>query len=60
MAEAIVDLVATGKTLKENSLIKIDDLFYSTARLIGNPLSMRLDDNHLRDIILSIESINVI
>ena len=60
MAEAIVDLVATGKTLKENGLIKIDDLFYSTARLIGNPLSMRLDDNHLRETILSIESTNVI
>ena len=59
MAEAIVDLVATGKTLKENGLIKIDDLYYSTARLIRNPLSMRLDDNHLRDTILSIESINV-
>ena len=60
MAEAIVDLVATGKTLKENGLIKIDDLYYSTAKLIGNPLSMRLDDNHLRDTILSIESNNVI
>ncbi len=43
MAEAIVDLVATGKTLKENGLSKIDDLFYSTARLIANPLSIRLD-----------------
>ena len=60
MAEAIVDLVATGKTLKENGLIKIDDLFYSTARLIGNHLSMRLDDNHLRDTILSIESTNAL
>ena len=60
MAEAIVDLVATGKTLKENGLIKIDNLFYSTARLIGNPLSMRLDDYHLRDTILSIESTNAL
>ncbi len=56
MAEAIVDLVATGKTLRENGLIKIDDLFYSTARLIANPLSIRLDRNSLRDVILSIES----
>ena len=56
MAEAIVDLVATGKTLKENGLNKIDDLFYSTARLIANPLSIRLDSNPLRDVILSIES----
>ena len=56
MAEAIVDLVATGKTLKENGLNRIDDLFYSTARLIANPLSIRLDSSPLRDVILSIES----
>jgi len=60
MAEAIVDLVATGKTLKENGLIKIDDIYYSTARLIANPLSLRVDNKALQDIILSIESsINV-
>lgn len=56
MAEAIIDLVATGKTLKENGLIKIDDLFYSTARLVANPLSIRLDNTPLRDVILAIES----
>ena len=56
MAEAIVDLVATGKTLKENGLSKIDDLFYSTARLIANPLAIRLDSDPPR-IILSIESL---
>ena len=56
----IRDRVATGKTLKENGLIKIDDLYYSTARLIGNPLSIRLDDNNLRDTILSIESTNAL
>ena len=38
--------------------MKIDDLYYSTGRLFGNPLSMRLDDNHLRDAILAIESTN--
>ena len=58
MAEAIVDLVATGKTLKENGLIKIDDIYYSTARLIANPLSLRLDNTPLRDVILAIESCN--
>ena len=56
MAEAIVDLVSTGKTLRENGLTKIDDLFYSTARLIANPLSIRLDSNPLQEVILSIES----
>lgn len=55
MAEAIVDLVATGKTLKENGLIKIDDLYSSTARLIANPLSLRTE-NTLQELILTIES----
>ena len=44
MCRRIVDLVSTGKTLKENGLIKIEDLFFSTARLIANPLSIRLDN----------------
>jgi ATP phosphoribosyltransferase len=43
MSEAIVDLVASGRTLKENNLIEIDQLFTSTARLIAHPLSYRID-----------------
>jgi ATP phosphoribosyltransferase len=42
MAEAIVDLVSTGKTLKDNGLIEIEVLYQSTARLIAHPLSYRL------------------
>ena len=33
ISEAIVDLVATGRTLKDNGLVAIEDLFASTARL---------------------------
>ena len=51
ISEAIVDLVATGRTLRENGLIAIDDLFHSTARLIGHPLAMRLDPGPLREIV---------
>ena len=58
MAEAIVDLVATGKTLKENGLIKIEDLYSSTARLIGNPLCLRLDNGDLRSFIDAIGTFN--
>ncbi|NET50763.1 MAG: ATP phosphoribosyltransferase, partial [Merismopedia sp. SIO2A8] len=43
MAEGIVDLVATGRTLKENNLEEINQLFDTTARLIANPLSYRLN-----------------
>ena len=56
IAEAIVDLVATGRTLRENGLIEIHELFYSTARLIGNPLSLRLDSGSLKEIVDSIHS----
>jgi ATP phosphoribosyltransferase len=49
MSEAIVDLVSTGKTLKENGLIEIDVLYESTARLIAHPLSYRLDRDRLSD-----------
>ena len=51
IAEAIVDLVATGRTLRDNGLIAIEDLFHTTARLVGHPLSMRLDNGELREIV---------
>jgi len=58
IAEAIVDLVATGRTLKENGLVDIENLFNSTARLIGHPLSLRLDRGELDEIVESIRFSN--
>lgn len=49
MSEAIVDLVATGTTLRENGLIETDVLFESTARLVANPLSYRLNVDSLSE-----------
>lgn len=51
MSEAIVDLVATGRTLRDNGLVAIDDIFHSTARLIGHPLALRLDAGPLRALV---------
>lgn len=51
MSEAIVDLVSTGRTLKENNLTELEVLYYSTARLIAHPLSYRLNDGGLSEII---------
>ncbi len=42
LAECIVDLTATGTTLRENDLVVMDDISYSTARLIANRGSYRL------------------
>lgn len=49
MSEAIVDLVASGRTLKDNNLIEIDRLFETTARLIAHPLSYRLNMDGLQE-----------
>jgi ATP phosphoribosyltransferase len=46
-----VDLVATGRTLRDNGLVALDELFHSTARLIGNPLALRFDLGELQGII---------
>ncbi len=51
MSEAIVDLVSTGRTLKENGLIEIDILYQSTARLIAHPLSYRLNTGDLHSLV---------
>lgn len=49
MSEAIVDLVSTGKTLRENGLVEIKKLFDSTAYLIAHPLSYRLNVEGIDD-----------
>lgn len=51
MSEAIVDLVSTGRTLKENGLIEIEVLFQSSARLVAHPLSYRLNSYGLDGVI---------
>jgi ATP phosphoribosyltransferase len=42
MVDAIVDLTATGTTLRENGLVIREEWFASTARLIANPVSYKL------------------
>jgi ATP phosphoribosyltransferase len=51
MSEAIVDLVASGRTLRDNGLVSIETLFESTARLIGHPLALRLDQGPLQSLV---------
>lgn len=42
LAEAIVDLTATGTTLSENGLIVREEIVRCTARLIANPVAHKL------------------
>jgi ATP phosphoribosyltransferase len=42
LAEGIVDLTATGTTLRENGLVVREEIVHCTARLIANPVAHKL------------------
>ncbi len=42
LAEGIVDLTATGTTLRENGLVVREEIAHCTARLIANPVAHKL------------------
>src|SRR5204862_2375867 len=42
LADAIVDLVDTGNTLRANGLVAVEDILEVTSRLIVNQASMKL------------------
>jgi len=42
MVEAIVDLTATGTTLRENNLVVREEIVVCTARLVANPVAHKL------------------
>ena len=43
MADRIVDITATGTTLKENDLVIVDDVMECTARFFAGPAAYRTD-----------------
>ncbi|MDO4183601.1 MAG: ATP phosphoribosyltransferase [Coriobacteriia bacterium] len=43
MAERIVDITATGTTLRENNLVIVEDVIASTARFFANTCAFRTD-----------------
>ena len=51
LVEAIVDLTATGTTLRENDLVIREELFVSTARLIANPVAHKLKASAIDDVL---------
>lgn len=42
LADAIVDLVSTGNTLKANNLVAVEDIAAISSRLIVNPAALKL------------------
>jgi ATP phosphoribosyltransferase len=51
MVEAIVDLTATGTTLRENNLAVREEIVVCTARLIANPVAHKLKAAAIDDLL---------
>ena len=51
LADAIVDLVSTGSTLRANHLVEVEQIMKISARLIVNRAALKLKREPLRDII---------
>jgi ATP phosphoribosyltransferase len=51
LVEAIVDLTATGSTLRENRLVEREQIAVATARLIANPVAHKLKAAAIDDVV---------
>ena len=51
MADAIVDLVSTGNTLKANDLVEVEPIMDISSRLVVNQASLKLKQRTLRPIL---------
>jgi ATP phosphoribosyltransferase len=51
LSEVIVDIVETGSTLRENGLSVLEEVCPLSARMVVNPVSMRMDNDRITGLI---------
>ncbi len=51
MADAIVDLVSTGGTLKANNLVAVEDIMAISSRLVVNQASLKLKHDQIQPVL---------
>jgi len=56
LSEVIVDLVETGRTLKENGLVVLDTIADISARMVVNRVSMKMENERIRRLIDAIRA----
>ena len=56
LSDAIVDIVETGTTLKENGLVVAEEVCQVSARMIVNIASMKLRKAEINELITKVES----
>ncbi|MDQ7056785.1 MAG: ATP phosphoribosyltransferase [Persephonella sp.] len=59
LADFIVDIVETGRTLRENGLVVIEEIRPSSAKLIVNRASYKTKNRAVMSIIDRLENINI-
>jgi ATP phosphoribosyltransferase regulatory subunit len=50
LADQVVDITATGTTLRDNRLRVVDEVLSSSARFVANPVSVRIDSERVTDL----------
>lgn len=55
LAHGIVDLVDTGRTLRENGLVEREQIFASSARLVANRVSHKLEAARVDSLVAAFE-----
>lgn len=57
LSEVIVDIVETGSTLRENGLEVLEEVCPLSARMIVNPVSMRMENDRIKDLISRLRTV---
>jgi len=57
IAEEILDITATGKTLRDNNLVEMENIMVSTTRLIANIVSYRVKHNLINNFVNNIKRV---
>ena len=56
LSDVIVDIVETGSTLRENGLEVLEEICPLSARMIVNPVSMKMEAKRIQDIVKAIKT----
>lgn len=56
LSEVIVDIVETGSTLKENGLTVLEEVCPLSARMIVNPVTMRMESERIKTLLMKLKS----
>lgn len=57
LSEVIVDIVETGSTLRENGLEVLEEVCPLSARMIINPVSMRMENERIKELLMRLRTV---